>query len=110
MTNSRLLFTLFLLLLGGVTLLSTSCNSTPTSNAGDIDMSKLTLAPESDLPDYVMNTKPHVREAYRFAVANPDILEQIPCYCGCNTAGHMNNLDCYVVPSTGGEYEPHAAY
>jgi Protein of unknown function with PCYCGC motif len=56
----------------------------------------LTLAPESVLPDFVRSAPPQVREAYRFAVANPDVLKQYPCYCGCVAAGHQSNLDCYV--------------
>lgn len=36
-------------------------------------------------------------EAYRVARAAPDLIEQMPCYCGCSqTDGHLNNLDCYV--------------
>ena len=36
-------------------------------------------------------------EAYRAALAAPELLEQMPCYCGCTrTDGHLNNLDCYV--------------
>lgn len=36
-------------------------------------------------------------EAYRVARAAPELIEQMPCYCGCSrTAGHPNNLDCYV--------------
>jgi hypothetical protein len=37
-----------------------------------------------------------VREAYRFAIANRGILQQIPCYCGCGSDGHKNNADCYI--------------
>lgn len=38
-----------------------------------------------------------VAQAYRIAKAVPELLEQIPCYCGCfNLARHQNNLDCYV--------------
>jgi len=34
--------------------------------------------------------------AYRFASERPDLLEQIPCYCGCYfTQGHQNLLDCF---------------
>ena len=36
-------------------------------------------------------------EAYRAARAAPELIEQMPCYCGCSkTEGHLNNLDCYV--------------
>ena len=37
-----------------------------------------------------------VREAYTFAVAHPDVLTQIPCYCGCGAIGHTSNYACYV--------------
>lgn len=36
-------------------------------------------------------------EAYRVARAAPELIEQMPCYCGCSkTDGHLNNLDCYA--------------
>lgn len=81
-----------------------------TSKAGAIDMSKIRLAPASGLPDYVQKASLQVQEAYRFALANPEVLTRIPCYCGCNAQGHMNNLDCYVRPNSGGEFEIHGAY
>jgi hypothetical protein len=57
---------------------------------------ELTLAPESALPDFVRNAAPQVQEAYRFAIANPDVLSAFPCYCGCGAIGHKNNLQCYI--------------
>jgi uncharacterized protein with PCYCGC motif len=37
-----------------------------------------------------------VREAYKVAQENPDLLAQLHCYCGCDrTNGHKNLLDCY---------------
>lgn len=75
---------------------------------------ELALAPESALPDFVHDMPPQVQEAYRFAMANPEVLRQIPCYCGCGGMGHGNNLDCYVAAyeSEGqvAEFENHAAY
>lgn len=53
------------------------------------------LAPESVLPDRLRKAPPNVREAYRFAIANRDVLRQIPCYCGCG-AEHPSNFECYV--------------
>ena len=53
------------------------------------------LAPESVLPASIRQTPRSVRDAYRFAVANRDILRQIPCYCGCGTE-HRSNADCYI--------------
>jgi hypothetical protein len=54
------------------------------------------LAPESVLDARVRQAPPKVREAYRFAVANYDLLNQIPCFCGCGAEGHRGNGDCYV--------------
>lgn len=36
-------------------------------------------------------------EAYRVAKELPELIERMPCYCGCyRTNGHQNNLDCYI--------------
>lgn len=37
-----------------------------------------------------------VRQAYEFAMTNPDALKNVPCYCGCNGLGHKNNYACYI--------------
>ncbi len=35
--------------------------------------------------------------AYQIAKQVPQLIEQMPCYCGCFKGnGHRNNLDCYV--------------
>lgn len=56
----------------------------------------LEMAPLSSLPQEVQNASINVQEAYRFALANPELLQQIPCYCGCGAVGHTSNYDCYV--------------
>ena len=71
----------------------------------------LTLAPESTLPEFAKDAPPQVKEAYRFAIANPDVLSAFPCYCGCGAVDHHNNLDCYIkeINSDGTiEFENHA--
>ena len=76
-----------------------------------IAQEKLTLAPESALPDFVQDAAPQVKEAYRFAIANPDVLSDFPCYCGCGAVGHQNNLQCYIKqvrPDGSIEFENHA--
>ncbi|MCZ7625757.1 MAG: hypothetical protein C3F12_04990 [Candidatus Methylomirabilota bacterium] len=36
-------------------------------------------------------------ETYRIAREVPELIEQMPCYCGCyGMADHRNNLDCYA--------------
>ena len=50
----------------------------------------------------------HMVAHYEFARANPQIYEQIPCYCGCQSMlGHRNLEDCFVTPD--GSWESHAS-
>ncbi len=45
---------------------------------------------------------------YRFVDANQELVEQLPCYCGCGQSlGHRSLRDCFV--RDGGEYDAHAA-
>lgn len=38
-----------------------------------------------------------VARAYQIAQEVPELLERMPCYCGCYVnPGHRNNLDCYT--------------
>jgi hypothetical protein len=38
-----------------------------------------------------------VAKVYRIAQEVPELLERMPCYCGCYVnPGHHNNLDCYT--------------
>ena len=54
------------------------------------------LAPEAMLPADIRRAPPEVVEAYRFAIANRQILRYIPCYCGCGAEGHTSNASCYL--------------
>jgi hypothetical protein len=83
------------LLLAAVGALLAGCGGAPASDVPS-ETTQITLAPESALPEFVRGAPPQVREAYRFAVANPDVLKNYPCYCGCSAAGHRSNLDCYI--------------
>ena len=60
-------------------------------SAVDFDM-----APVSDMPSEMRRAPTTVQEGYQFAVANSEILEQIPCYCGCGAMGHTSNYSCYA--------------
>ena len=37
-----------------------------------------------------------VRATYDFAAQHPEILEYVPCYCGCGSQGHSANESCFV--------------
>jgi hypothetical protein len=66
------------------------------SDAAAPEAQEVQLAPASQLSAQVRSAPPVVQEAYRFAIANPDVLSKLPCYCGCGNMGHMSNLDCFV--------------
>ena len=57
---------------------------------------ELNMASMSGMPAEVQSAPASVRQAYQFAVANPDLMKQIPCYCGCGDIGHTSNYSCYV--------------
>ena len=79
--------------------------------AGNSSAHELAMAPLPGMPTDVQTAPVAVQEAYQFAVANPDVLEAIPCYCGCGALGHKSNYDCYVAgidPSGDVTYDPHA--
>ncbi len=62
-------------------------------------------------PDVVAKAPREVREAYAYAASDPRSLPYIPCYCGCGSAGHTDNLDCYVQRFARGGWvviDPHA--
>lgn len=75
-------------------ILSVACG--PTSTTEPSDEASIKLAPASALSPELRRLSPDIQEVYRFALANRDVLEKIPCYCGCGAIGHMNNYVCYV--------------
>lgn len=107
MKNNRLSFAAYFLLLA--TLLSgllTGCSGKETGDETPFAMSHLEGAPAE-----ISHAPVNVREAYAFAVANPEVLKELPCYCGCGPMGHTSNYACYVssVDSSGKiTYDTHA--
>ena len=65
--------------------------------------------PEPPLSKEVLKKLPPTfQEAYLFAKANPKILKQFTCYCGCGqSVGHKSNLDCFVFAD--GVYNSHGS-
>jgi hypothetical protein len=77
---------IFFFLAGGLILAACGSSNNSDTNTANVAM----------LPDWVRSSPPRVREAYQYAVANPDELSKYPCYCGCGAMGHTSNLSCYV--------------
>lgn len=48
------------------------------------------------LPDYVLNSSKIVQETYIMASNYPEVISQVPCFCGCAADGHKSNLNCFI--------------
>ena len=82
------------------------CTNTKTGSASAYPMAKVNV-----LPAEIREAPPVVQESYQFAIANPETLQQLPCYCGCGDMGHTSNYSCYVQSQTEDgeiEYDTHA--
>jgi hypothetical protein len=107
LTQQRAFFTVLILILVFAGVL-TACSGDAASAASDTE---LAMAPMSGMPAEVKSAPTTVQQAYQFAVANPDVMKQISCYCGCGNMGHTSNYSCYVqdVDSQGTiTYDTHA--
>ncbi len=80
-----------LVLIISLSLFVAACGST-------VDSKKFTLDKKhTALPDYVMQSPEKVQQTYIIASEYPEVLAQVPCFCGCGVSdGHKSNLDCFV--------------
>lgn len=71
---------------------------------------EVAIAPAKDMPEAVRRAAATVRQAYQFAVANPAVLQEVPCYCGCGGMGHTSSYSCFVnaSPDGGRQFDGHA--
>lgn len=51
-----------------------------------------------EFPAAMAEAPDEVIEAYVFAAKHQDVLEYMPCYCGCENPqfAHRNNYDCFI--------------
>lgn len=80
----------FFIVLAALTTASVSACSTQ-RESNDLHMMSM-----DRMPAEVQSAPLTVQEAYQFTAANPDLVQNIPCYCGCGGIGHTSNYDCYV--------------
>lgn len=105
MNRKRLLtqIGLFIIVLASTTL-ATACSSSQSNSGSAAGASAASMpghsghlmAAMTDLPEEVKAAPAVVQGAYSFAIANPDILKRLPCYCGCGGMGHNSLYACYV--------------
>lgn len=74
----------------------------PSGTAG-MQMLSVRPAPPGPLPAIPYDGYPAprpmqvVQATYEFAARHPDVLQYMPCFCGCDkSAGHKSNADCFV--------------
>ncbi len=80
---------LFVVIIGVIALASLpACSVQQTT---DLQMMSM-----DQMPAEVQSAPVTVQTAYQFIVANPDVMKNIPCYCGCGDIGHTSNYDCYI--------------
>ncbi|MCG5254734.1 PCYCGC domain-containing protein [Brevibacillus thermoruber] len=66
----------------------------PHGTTGDIQE---TTASVNDLPSFLDKVDPQVKSIYQIAGLSNDLLQWIPCYCGCGEeAGHKHNGNCFI--------------
>jgi len=82
---SLLLVTLAIVLTGTLS----ACSTATTDHS-------FPMASMDSIPAEVQSAPVTVQQAYQFAVANPDVMHELPCYCGCGPIGHTSNYACYV--------------
>ena len=80
---------MFVLMVIGI--LPASLPACATQTQADLHMTAL-----DEMPAQVRSAPVTVQEAYQFSSANPDLMKNIPCYCGCGNVGHTSNYSCYV--------------
>ena len=76
-----------------VVLLTTTISACSTSKPSDVHLYMMSM---DKMPAEVQAAPVVVQDAYRFASINPDVMKDIPCFCGCGDVGHTSNYDCYV--------------
>ncbi len=66
----------------------------------------------SSLPGWLKAATGNVKTAYAYAVDKGDMLQYIPCFCGCGAhSGHLSNYNCFLAskPTLTPVYDEHGA-
>ena len=85
----------FLVLAGGA--LVSACSGVGGAARPEDALVQLYANPAKDeWPEQFRQLPAATQDLYRYAAANHDVLQYIPCFCGCVNSGHASNFDCYV--------------
>ena len=83
----------FLLAAGAATVVA--CTQRP-SRPGDALVPLYANPAKNEWPPELLELPGETQAMYRYAVANRETLQYMPCFCGCVAGGHQSNFDCYV--------------
>lgn len=105
---------LFVLVMLTVSMISAACSNTSEDKQSQEKTSQVTKKHEQHaeiasgdireqtasnkvLPGFLKDKSEDMKVIYADAAQNKELLEKIPCYCGCGeSAGHKNNYDCFI--------------
>jgi len=69
---------------------------TAVQHAENGDLQELTASIQT-LPKFLSTLDPRITQAYQIAAEHRELLQSMPCYCGCGeSAGHKSNYNCFI--------------
>ncbi|MYL33887.1 hypothetical protein GLW05_09775 [Pontibacillus yanchengensis] len=90
------LFLIGMLLLSAV---AAGCSSDHINEAEHTSMGDIReeTSDASTLPGFLDDKPEDMQVLYTAVAQHKELLEQMPCYCGCgDSVGHKNNYDCFI--------------
>ncbi|MBS4174731.1 PCYCGC motif-containing (lipo)protein [Bacillus sp. FJAT-49736] len=92
-----ILIVFVLILAAGCSSTENSINVVKDNNHGSMgDMVEKT-ASVNELPKFLSGEDDTIKSIYQASASSRELLEKIPCFCGCgDSVGHKNNYDCFV--------------
>jgi hypothetical protein len=86
-------------LLPSILLAITACSNQmehPTHQLANGDLQETTKS-ISVIPSFLTDKSKQIQQVYGLAAENTELLQWIPCYCGCGgSAGHTSSQNCFV--------------
>lgn len=93
-----IVFVLLLMIISGCTTKKEESHrdKMDTEHAANGDLRETTTSVHT-MPKFLADKSDQIKTIYAAVAEHEQLLEQMPCYCGCgDSAGHLNNYDCFV--------------
>lgn len=84
------------MMLAGGALVAACSASGGGTRPGDTLVPLYATPAKNQWPEELLTLPAATQDLYRYAASNHDVLQYIPCFCGCVDGGHTSNFDCYV--------------